>query len=109
MDMNKLCKVREVMPPVILQISSMLLLLLLPLSGSGVELGTRQQTIIPLNIPPGTPELAPSNVSQSGVVINFLGELQSADTLLGPWSDVANTSPYAVSAANAAKFYRAVE
>jgi hypothetical protein len=45
----------------------------------------------------------------TGVVINFLGELQSADTLLGPWSDVANTSPYALSAANAAKFYRAVE
>jgi 3',5'-cyclic AMP phosphodiesterase CpdA len=45
----------------------------------------------------------------TGVVINFLGELQSADTLLGPWRDVANTSPYAVSAANAAKFYRAVE
>jgi len=64
MNMNKLCKVREVMPPVILQISSMLLLLWLPVSGNGVELGTRQQTIIPLNIPPGTPELAPSNVSQ---------------------------------------------
>jgi hypothetical protein len=47
--------------------------------------------------------------TETGVVINFLGELQSADTLLGPWSDVANTSPYAVSAANAAKFYRAVE
>ncbi len=45
----------------------------------------------------------------TGVVINFLGELQSADTVLGPWRDVANTSPYAVSAANAAKFYRAVE
>jgi hypothetical protein len=62
MDMNKLCKVREVMPPVILQISSILLLLLLPVSGSGVELGTRQQTIIPLNIPPGTPPISPSNV-----------------------------------------------
>ena len=47
--------------------------------------------------------------TETGAVINFLGELQSADTLLGPWSDVANTSPYAVSAANAAKFYRAVE
>jgi metallophosphoesterase (TIGR03768 family) len=45
----------------------------------------------------------------NGVMINFLGELQSADTLLGPWSDVANTSPYAVSATNAAKFYRAAE
>jgi hypothetical protein len=45
----------------------------------------------------------------SGIVINFLGELQSADTLLGPWSDVANTSPYTVPAGKAAKFYRAVE
>jgi Calcineurin-like phosphoesterase len=45
----------------------------------------------------------------TGVVINFLGELQSADTLSGPWNDVTNTSPYAVSAANGAKFYRAAE
>ena len=36
-----------------------------------------------------------------------LGEAH--DTLFGPWTDVTNTSPYAVSAANAAKFYRAVE
>ena len=45
----------------------------------------------------------------TGVVINFLGELQSADTLSGPWNDVTNTSPYAVSAANGTKFYRAAE
>jgi metallophosphoesterase (TIGR03768 family) len=45
----------------------------------------------------------------TGAVINFLGELQSADNLLGPWTYVTDTSPYAVSAANAAKFYRAVE
>ena len=45
----------------------------------------------------------------SGMVINFLGELQSADTVLGPWRDVADTSPYTVPAGNAAKFYRAVE
>ena len=43
------------------------------------------------------------------VMINFLGELQSADTLSGPWNDVTNTSPFAVSATNAANFYRAVE
>jgi hypothetical protein len=43
------------------------------------------------------------------VVINFLGELLSADALSGPWNDVTNTSPYAVSAANAAKFYRSAE
>src|ERR1017187_7675885 len=45
----------------------------------------------------------------TGVVINFLGELQSADTVLGPWSDVTDTSTYAVSATNGAKFYRAYE
>jgi len=64
MNMNKLCKVREVMPPVILQISSMLLLLLLPLSGSGAELGTRQRTITPVavtNAP--VPPIYPSAVS----------------------------------------------
>jgi hypothetical protein len=47
--------------------------------------------------------------TETGVVINFLGELQSADSLIGPWSDIANISPYKVSIANAAKFYRAVE
>jgi hypothetical protein len=45
----------------------------------------------------------------TGVVINFLGELQCADNLLGPWSYVTSISPYAVSAVNGAKFYRAVE
>jgi hypothetical protein len=45
----------------------------------------------------------------TGVVINFLGELQSADTLSGPWNNVADSSPYAVSAANGAKFFRAFE
>ncbi len=45
----------------------------------------------------------------NGVTINFLGELQSAETLSGPWNDVANISPYSVSATNAAKFYRAAE
>jgi hypothetical protein len=47
--------------------------------------------------------------TETGVVINFLGELQSADNPLGPWGDIANISPYTVSAANAAKFYRTVE
>jgi metallophosphoesterase (TIGR03768 family) len=45
----------------------------------------------------------------NGVTINFLGELQSADNLLGPWNNVTDTSPYTVSAANTAKFYRGVE
>jgi hypothetical protein len=46
---------------------------------------------------------------ENGVTINFLGELQSADVLSGPWNDVTNTSPYTVLATNAAKFYRAAE
>jgi hypothetical protein len=45
----------------------------------------------------------------TGVVSNFLGEMQSADTLPGSWSDVANISPYRVPATNAAKFCRAAE
>ena len=45
----------------------------------------------------------------SEVVINFLGELQSADTPFGPWSNVAHAAPYTVPAVNAAKFYRAIE
>ena len=44
-----------------------------------------------------------------GVVINFLGELQSADALSGPWNDVTDTSPYTVPPAGYAKFYRAAE
>jgi hypothetical protein len=44
-----------------------------------------------------------------GVVINFLGELQFADNLLGPWTNVTDTSPYSESATNEAKFYRATE
>jgi len=43
------------------------------------------------------------------VIVNFLGELQSANTLSGPWNEVATNSPYATSVTNAAKFYRAVE
>jgi hypothetical protein len=43
------------------------------------------------------------------VVINFLGELQSTDNILGPWSNVATNSPYAALAANVAKFCRAWE
>ena len=51
------------MKPEIVQVMGMLILLL-PVSGNGVGLGTRQQTILPIEIPSGTPGLAPSNVSQ---------------------------------------------
>jgi hypothetical protein len=45
----------------------------------------------------------------TGMTINFLGELQSADALSGPWNNVTNASPYSASAANGMKFYRAAE
>jgi hypothetical protein len=45
----------------------------------------------------------------TGVTVNFLGELQAADALSGPWNDVTSTSPYTISATNAASFYRAAE
>ena len=44
-----------------------------------------------------------------GVVINFLGSLWSADSILGPWTNVTAASPYTVPAASAATFYRAAE
>jgi hypothetical protein len=44
-----------------------------------------------------------------GVAINFLGELQSTDNLLGPWTNVTNASPCAVSVTNTMQFYRATE
>jgi metallophosphoesterase (TIGR03768 family) len=43
------------------------------------------------------------------MTINFLGELQSADSPGGPWVNVTNISPYSVLATNTARFYRAVE
>ena len=45
----------------------------------------------------------------NSVTINFLGELQSANTPAGPWNDVTNISPCTVSATNTANYYRAVE
>jgi metallophosphoesterase (TIGR03768 family) len=47
--------------------------------------------------------------TDDGVAINFLGELQSAQTLTGPWVNVTDTSPYAIPATASAKFYRPVE
>ncbi len=41
-------------------------LLLLPLTGAGMELGTRQRTVLPSDVPPQAPLLAASNVAQYG-------------------------------------------
>lgn len=44
----------------------------------------------------------------SGLTVTFTGTLQAADTVTGPFTDVAGaTSPYTATASGAAKFYRA--
>jgi len=45
------------------------------------------------------------------VTLNFMGTLQSADTLSGPWTDVPGTTnyQYSTTAQSGVKFYRAVE
>jgi hypothetical protein len=46
----------------------------------------------------------------TGVVIDIIGKLPSADATLGPWNEVQGAAnPYAVSAPSGAKFYRAAE
>ena len=47
----------------LIQIASALVLLVLPASASGVELGTRHRTILPSAVATNTPPVAPSNVA----------------------------------------------
>ena len=47
----------------LIQIASALVLLILPASASGVELGTRHRTILPSAVATNTPPVAPSNVA----------------------------------------------
>ena len=51
------------MKPTIIQILSLSLLPLLPISGSGAAVTTRQQTVRPLAIPADTRQISPSDVS----------------------------------------------
>ena len=43
----------------------------------------------------------------AGLTLTFTGTLQSADTVLGPWTDAPGASPQSVTATGTAKFYRA--
>ena len=57
----------------------------------------------------GVPGSATLNISQSGGNVTLTwpgGQLLQADSLAGPWTTNAATSPYTVSASSAAKFYR---
>ena len=50
-----------------IQIISLSILSLFPISGSGAQLGTRQQTIRPMALPTNTPVIYPSAVSNYAV------------------------------------------
>jgi hypothetical protein len=56
--------------------------------------------------PPG-PNLSIERTPSGGLTITFDGTLQSADAIVGPWTDVQGTSPLAVTPNESAKFYRA--
>jgi hypothetical protein len=59
----------------------------------------------------GTPPGHRLSLAREGtqLIIRFLGRLQSTDNILGPWTDLADTSPYAITAASQAQYYRAWE
>lgn len=60
MDLNW----RRCMMAGLMQIVSIFVVSLFPASGSGVELGTRHRTILPISVAPETPPVAPSSVSE---------------------------------------------
>jgi hypothetical protein len=58
--------------------------------------------------PPAAPTLGVARTA-TGLTLTFTGRLQSANSLTGPWTDVAGNSPLTVSASDPAKFYRAAQ
>jgi hypothetical protein len=57
--------------------------------------------------PAGAPKVSVARTT-AGISITFTGTLQAADSIAGPWTDVANSaSPLAVTPAGGQKFYRA--
>lgn len=57
--------------------------------------------------PPAAPTTIKSARTATGLSITYTGTLQSADSVTGPWADVAGAqSPFNVTAASGAKFYR---
>jgi hypothetical protein len=55
---------------------------------------------------PMTPSLT-INRTPSGIAITFTGSLQSADSVLGPWTNLPGSSPLPISPTAPMKFYRA--
>jgi len=57
----------QIVKPKMVPIISMSVLLCVPISGSGAELGTRQQTITPVAVAPYTPPIYPADVAACAV------------------------------------------
>jgi hypothetical protein len=53
-----------------------------------------------------TPTLSVARTA-NGITLAFTGTIQAADTVLGPWTDLAGASPMAVTTTDPRKFYRA--
>lgn len=67
------------------------------------------QLVTPATEEVGPPPTASASIvrTASGATITYTGTLESADSVLGPWTAVAGaTSPYAVTTTGGAKFYR---
>jgi len=70
-------------------------------SGQGTPLST-----LPLPQPPATLANLTIVKGATAVTITFEGTLQSADAVIGPWTDVAGSSPQSVTPTGAQKFFR---
>jgi hypothetical protein len=69
------------------------------------------QLVTPPTSPPAAalPTLSATRTA-TGLTITFSGRLQSADTVLGPWTDVAGaTSPASIQATGPAKYFRSAQ
>ncbi len=67
------------------------------------------QLVTPATEEVGPPPTVSAKIARtaSGATITYTGILESADSVLGPWTPVAGaTSPYAVTTTGTAKFYR---
>ena len=57
-------------------------------------------------MPPAAPTLSAARTA-TGLTLTFTGTIQSADSVLGPWTDQAGSSPMTVQTTGTLKFYRA--
>ncbi len=57
--------------------------------------------------PPAAPPTVAIARDAAGVKVTFTGSLQSAESVTGPWTDVAGTSPYTAPSTGTPRYFRA--